>query len=35
MNKGYGQQVGKPSVASRQKYGGNKGEMRRSAKKDY
>lgn len=35
MNKGYGQQVGKPSVASRQKYGGNKGDMRRSAKKDY
>ncbi len=26
MNKGYGQQVGKPSVASRQKYGGNKGD---------
>jgi len=35
MNKGYDQQVGKPSVASRQKYGGNKGDMRRSAKKDY
>ena len=26
MNKGYGQQVGKPSVASRNKYGGNKGD---------
>jgi len=26
LNKGYGQQVGKPSVASRQKYGGNKGD---------
>ena len=26
MNKGYGQQVGKPSVASRNEYGGNKGD---------
>ena len=26
LNKGYGQQVGKPSVASRNKYGGNKGD---------
>ena len=26
LNKGYGQQVGKPSVASRQKYGGSKGD---------
>jgi hypothetical protein len=34
MNKGYGQQVGKPSVASRQKYGGNKGDESMS-KRDY
>ena len=33
MNKGYGQQIGKPSVAS-QKYGGNKGDESMS-KKDY
>ena len=26
LNKGYGEQVGKPSVASRNKYGGNKGD---------
>jgi hypothetical protein len=30
LNKGYGYQVGKPSVASRQKYGGNKGDESRS-----
>ena len=35
MNKGYGYQVGRPSVASRQKYGGNEGDLRRSAKRDY
>ena len=34
MNKGYGQQVGKPSVASRNKYGGNKGDDSMSDK-DY
>ena len=34
LNKGYGQQVGKPSVASRQKYGGNKGDESMSDK-DY
>ena len=26
LNKGYGQQVGEPSVANRNKYGGNKGD---------
>tara|TARA_R110000824_G_scaffold235275_1_gene424031 strand:- start:86 stop:547 length:462 start_codon:yes stop_codon:yes gene_type:complete len=34
LNKGYGQQVGKPSVASRNKYGGNKGDESMS-KRDY
>jgi hypothetical protein len=34
LNKGYGQQVGKPSAASRQKWGGNKGDESRS-RRDY
>jgi len=34
LNKGYGQQVGEPSVANRNKYGGNKGDESMSDK-DY
>ena len=34
LNKGYGQQVGEPSVANRNKYGGNKGDDSMSDK-DY
>ena len=34
LNKGYGQQVGKPSIANRNKYGGNKGDESMSDK-DY